>query len=116
MEIKNRWTDVVLFTTEKDNLCEADLRGADLRGAKYGGEELVQYITIGPIGSRKDILQVFILSKSGILIKTGCFNGNCTEFRTAVRRSHAGTIHETQYLKALVYIESLIPQEEIPSV
>ena len=52
----------------------ADLYGADLRKAKYGGEELLKYLSINPIGSRNDALQVWI-TKDSIFLSTGCWSG-----------------------------------------
>lgn len=41
MEIKNRFTDKVIFKTEAETLQEANLWGADLRGANLEGEDNV---------------------------------------------------------------------------
>ena len=96
------------------NLYEADLRGAnlygaDLYGAKYGSDDemLIKYLSIGPIGSRNDNLQVFITNKQ-VVIKTGCFSGNIEEFKAAVNKHHDSNEHAKHYNLAIAMIEGFI--------
>ena len=63
----------------KADLYGADLYGANLieanlYGAKYGGETMLKYLSINPIGSRNDALQVFI-TQDNIYLRTGCWVG-----------------------------------------
>jgi uncharacterized protein YjbI with pentapeptide repeats len=91
------------------NLCSANLRGADLRGAdlrgadlrdaKYGDATLLKYLTIGPIGSRNDYLQVFITSNETI-IKTGCFSGTLNDLAMRTERN--------DYQSAIPFIGAII--------
>ena len=85
------------------NLCDADLRGAnlrgadlrdaDLRGAKYGEEELLKYLSINPIGSRNDALQVFI-TQDNIYLNTGCWSGTPEELlEETEREDYRLTVH-----------------------
>jgi hypothetical protein len=87
------------------NLRGANLYGADLRGAKYGNNELlIKYLTIGPIGSRNDYLQIFITDKQK-LVKTGCFSGSIEELKRAVNKTHSGNDHAKHYNLAIALIE-----------
>jgi hypothetical protein len=82
-------------------LSGADLRGADLRGAKG-------ILSIGPVGSRGDILYAYIgqpwaivdgkwqadpTKPAGPRVKTGCFDGTPKEFAAAVAARH----HDSEY-------------------
>jgi len=89
------------------NLRGADLYGANLRGAKYGDDELLlKYLTIGPIGSRNDYLQIFITDKQK-LVKTGCFSGLIEEFKQAVNKTHSENEHAKHYNLAIALIEAM---------
>ena len=102
-EIRNRYTGEVICSgecsvkelaeTNKANLSRADMYGADLSlanlsgadmygtnlyGAKYGEEELLKYLSINPIGSRNDALQIFITNEN-IYLMTGCWLGSPEE-------------------------------------
>lgn len=58
------------------------------------------YVTIGPIGSRKDVA-TFYKSSEGISVTCGCFSGTIEEFEKKVKKFHKGTIFETEYLAAI---------------
>ena len=53
----------------------ANMCGADLRGAKYGEETILKYLSINPIGSRNDALQVFI-TPDNIHLRADCWYGS----------------------------------------
>ena len=94
------------------DLCGADLRtanlgGADLRGAKYANDILIKYFTIGPIGSRKDYLQIFVTNKETI-IKTGCFSGNIKQFEKAVNCKDKEDTSFKHYIAAISFIKSFV--------
>ena len=97
-EIRNRYTGEVICSGECSvkelaetnkayllradlslaNLSGADMYGANLYGAKYGEEELLKYLSINPIGSRNDALQIFITNEN-IYLMTGCWSGSPEE-------------------------------------
>ena len=130
VEIKSRWSASVLFSFEAENnsvrltleagarqganlygadLCGADLCGADLRGAKIEKDnELVgerPFFTIGPIGSRLDVLLAFSTQK-GLRIRAGCFFGDKESFLKTLEDSHGDNTHGREYKSALVLIEA----------
>ena len=106
------------------NLREADLRGADLRGADLRGANLrganlsranlsgaKGIISIGPIGSRGDILYV-AKHEAGIMIKTGCFWGTLSEFETALSKMHGDNQHARAYRAALALAQIALAEPE----
>jgi len=90
------------------NLCGADLSGTDLDGAGLRGAYLSDanlsgakgIISIGPIGSRGDILYA-VKHASDIMLKTGCFWGTFGEFETALLKTHGDNQHARAYSAAL---------------
>ena len=85
------------------NLYGADLRWADLRmanlhEARYGEEELLKYCSISPIGSRNDVLQVFI-TQANIYLHIGCWSGTPEELSERTGRE--------DYRLAVQYIVSM---------
>ena len=60
-------------------------------------------IVMGPLGSRQAPMTAYP-HKGTIWIGTGCFLGSIADFESAVRKNHAGTNHETEYLTALKYV------------
>ena len=68
------WADLRWADLNGADLRWADLREADLFGAKYGEETLLKYLSIGTIGSRNDVMQVFI-TIDNIHLRTGCWSG-----------------------------------------
>lgn len=88
------------------NLCGADLRGVNLYGAN--DEKITSllkdglvYFSLGPIGSRSDILQGFNTDK-GLFIQTGCFGPkSADEFLAAVKETHGKNDHGKAYIAAI---------------
>jgi hypothetical protein len=134
MEIKNRFTDNVIAEGENAkeicvknkanlyganlyganlygaNLYGANLYGANLYGAKWDDALLLKYLTIGPIGSRNDYLQIFITDKQTI-VKTGCFNGTLEDFEKAVDKNYSENKHGKHYKAAINLIK--VMQENV---
>jgi len=103
------------------NLCSADLRSADLSYADLSsadlsyanlretknGELFVQNIySIGPIGSRKSSLTIWIFTDGTSLYQTGCFSGNEADFTIAVNK-HSIPKHKADYLAAIQFINAI---------
>jgi UDP-3-O-[3-hydroxymyristoyl] glucosamine N-acyltransferase len=65
--------------------------------SKYG------CIILSPLGSRQAPMTAYP-QRDTIYIGTGCFLGSIESFEAAVRKTHAGTQHETEYLLALKYV------------
>lgn len=135
VEIKSRWSASALFSFEAANnsirltleagtrqgadlrgadLYGADLRGANLRGADLRGAKIEEdneligerpFFTIGPIGSRRDVLLAFSTQK-GLRIRAGCFFGDKESFLTRLEDSHGDNTHGREYKSALVLIEA----------
>lgn len=128
IQIKNRWSDAVLFeceapdnldsglhvshalekaTAEKAYLSGADLRDSDLSGADLRGKNFVgdrPFFTIGPIGSRCDYIQAW-LTDAGLTIRAGCFFGTKAEFEAKLTVEHGENKHAQEYRAALVLID-----------
>lgn len=64
-------------------------------------------VVLGPIGSRNAILTGYFYD-GDVWIGTGCFSGRIKTFKKAVKKKHAGTIHEADYLAACTYIRKRI--------
>lgn len=98
------------------NLYGADLYGADLRGAELRRTNLVRahlvaacgLVTIGPLGSRHDILYVVAHAETR-MYSTGCFWGAEDEFVAAVKRDHEGDHHGDAYRAAVALAQLLLP-------
>lgn len=65
------------------------------------------YITIGPIGSRKDIT-TFYMTKDGIWVCCGCFNDSIKEFCAAVRKKHGNSKFTTDYMAAVIMAKNIL--------
>ncbi len=63
--------------------------------------------SIGPIGSRNDILQVWTFTDGSRQYKAGCFSGSEEEFTTAVTAEHKESKHAVDYLAAIQFINVL---------
>jgi len=119
IEIKSRWSDVVLFWHEADGntfrltletavSVRANLRAADLGGANLGGKTLIgesPVLQLGPLGSRSDYLVAF-LTDDGIYINAGCFHGTRAEFAAKVAETHGDNEYGREYAAALVMIDA----------
>ena len=126
MEIKSRFSAVVLFSFETDSvkicleaavkakadlsgayLSDANLRGADLSRAylskKFG--KILDHLQIGPIGSRRDTV-TFIKTDKTVRVLAGCFNGSLDEFTEAVAKKHDNNKHGRNYRLALALVAS----------
>ena len=116
-EIKSRFSGAVLFSleTESIKLCveaavksRADLRGANLGGAKLAddltlvGERPV--FTLGPIGSRADLFIGYVTNQ-GLRVRAGCFFGAPEEFTSALEAEHGTNAFAREYLRALELLE-----------
>ena len=119
-EIKNRYTDKVIFSAECETMkdCvelaagrEANLSEANLRWANLSPAGTIQnFTTIAKIGSREATLQVF-LTESGLFFSTGCQTLITEEtFLQRVKDTHAGTKYERQYLAAVDFVKVLFEE------
>ena len=108
------------------NLCDADLRGANLYGANLCGAYLYganlrganlcdaklfdadlwkwgklsspqDVLIVGTIGSRNAYTTIYHTDK-GVFVQCGCFKGTLDEFITKVKETHSGTKHERDYI------------------
>ena len=102
------------------DLCGADLRDANLRGANlygadlrdadlYGADLPKQIIQIGPIGSRKSQT---IYNVTGDIVQCGCWNnykgGTLAEFELRVAAKYKpDNKHYKEYLAAIAMFKSL---------
>ena len=131
VEIKNRLTGKVLYAAKVEqtgdmalraaieqavksnaDLSGADLRGAhligaDLRGARLSGDDLKPtlvgdrpYLSIGPIGSEHGTLDVY-LTDAGVYLRRGCWFGSIDEFEAAVTDKHGSNDHGQEYRAAI---------------
>ena len=96
------------------DLCGADLRSANLRSANLCGADLYganlgdagrlvgrrPYFSIGPIGSREDVLAAF-LTERGVFLRAGCFFGTVDQFREKLQDEHGDNVHAKEYRAAL---------------
>ena len=91
------------------NLYGADLRSADLYGANLGDAGKLTgdrpYFTVGPIGSRQDVLAAFLTEK-GVFLRAGCFFGTVEAFRDKLQGEHGDNVHAIEYRAALVLVEA----------
>ena len=91
-------------------LGEANLGGANL-GEKIGKVKAEGYFTVGPLGSRKDMLIAWRTDK-GIFIKAGCFFDSMELFRAAVIKTHGeNSKHGKLYLGMCNVIEFKFSEE-----
>jgi hypothetical protein len=61
------------------------------------------FLLIGPIGSRRASLSIYVDTKIKVRYTTGCFSGSRAELLAAVKKTHkAGTLYRKQYEAALV--------------
>ena len=90
-------------------LGDADLSGAHLSGADGQKLTLVggrPHLTLGPMGSRHDMLHVW-LTDAGVYVRAGCFWDTLDKFRAAVSETHGGGgVHAQEYHAAIALIET----------
>jgi len=82
---------------------EIDIHARATVGEWANIKSLYGCIVMGPLGSRQAPMTAYP-HKGTIWIGTGCFLGSIADFESAVRKNHAGTNHETEYLTALKYV------------
>ena len=97
------------------NLRKANLEGANLYGANLYGANLGEwgkltgsnrpFITIGPIGSRQDYLQVFTTEK-GVFLKTGCFSGSMEAFEKELSKKDSEDKNLYEYQTAITLVRT----------
>jgi hypothetical protein len=129
IEIKNRFTEAVIFSGDYGslkeclvsavksranlsganlswaNLFRADLFRADLYGANLSGaENMDTYLQFGPVGSGHRFL-VYNATKK--VFQTGCFSGTKAELVKAVKEKHSKTEHLKRYLLAIKSLEAM---------
>lgn len=56
------------------------------------------YVQIGPVGSRDDIVTFFRDSQCGTGVSCGCFHGSLERFLEKVKQTHGGSAHADAYL------------------
>ena len=129
IKIKNRWNGKVLYSGEHADIKEAveaavkadaNLRDANLRGAKVGDEAMLvgsrPIVQIGPIGSRNDWLLAFWCGDAGVRISTGC-QQQITEAYFLERLAYAhgegeqANIHAQHYIEALAFAKLLLKDQ-----
>ena len=88
------------------NLSGANLSGANLSGAKAENLIINNIYSIGPIGSRKDTLQIWLFEDGTSQYKTGCFSGSEEEFIAAVNK-HDNSKFKEDYLAAISFVHHL---------
>ena len=112
VEIRHRFTDVVLFTHDGASLYGANLSRADLYGASLYGAKVRDFVLVGarpffaidPIGSESRTMFAW-LTEAGLRIQTGCFFGTRGEFTEQLAKTHGDNEHAQEYTAALVLID-----------
>ena len=56
------------------------------------------YLNLGPIGSRDRYTTIYRNKNKKAIVVCGCFHGDLDKFERAVRKTHAGTKHEAEYM------------------
>ena len=97
---------------ESANLYSANLVRANLESAKYGDETLRGFLQIGPIGSRKSMLQVFGIGAAGFVFRAGCFTGSLEEFTAIVEKKHGDNEHGVKYRCAIEFAKQMLPPKK----
>ena len=90
------------------NLYGANLSGVNLSGADGKKLALVgqrPFLSIGPLGSRRATLLVF-LTDAGVYVRAGCFWDTLEAFKTAVEATHGTNEHAQEYALAIALIEA----------
>lgn len=96
-------------------LLNCSLEGADMAMCVLAGAEFIRvsfldakgFITIGPIGSRGDILRA-VISPSGWRVTTGCFEGDLADFKQSIDKTYyTGEDWWSPYMYALDFLRSI---------
>ena len=64
------------------------------------------YLSIGPIGSRRDYLFVSKNDKDELIVMVGCWSGSLKDFEKRVKEVHGSKKHGKDYQLAIKLIES----------
>ena len=89
------------------NLRFADLRYANLRFADLSyAKGIKDYLSIGPIGSRRDYLFVSKNDEDELIVMAGCWSGSLKDFEKRVKEVHGSKKHGKDYQLAIKLIES----------
>lgn len=97
--------------------CDAKVYGfAHVKGYAEIGEnadihETRDYLTIGPIGSRKGFT-TFYKTSDGIYVACGCFNDDIEAFANAVVETHRKSKHARDYEKAIEVAKTVLEDRE----
>ena len=73
------------------------------------------YLNLGPIGSRYGYTTIYRDKNKKAVVVCGCFHGDLDDFERAVRKTHAGTKHEAEYM-ALIQLARLREREWLDEV
>ena len=144
IEIKDRWTNRVLYAAEIDPdvaecwrtreaveqavkvgawLAGANLVGAWLDGANLDGANLVgdlklvgdrPILQLGPLGSRSGYLVVYRTDK-GLRVRAGCFFGDVITFLGLVATTHGNGQHARDYRAAVAFAAGVLGVGENPA-
>ena len=71
------------------------------------------FLMIGPIGSRRAMLNIYADAKIGVRFSTGCFTGSREQFFAAVTDTHGDSEHGNAYAVALMLADVLVKPCEI---
>ena len=84
--------------------------------ARVCGDAVIQkcedYLTVSPIGSRRDITTFFRDEDGKIHVKCGCFLGDIDEFASAVTKTHGENKHAKAYQLAIQLAKECICAQE----
>ena len=79
--------------------------------ARVSGD--ASFLMIGPIGSRRAMLNIYADAKIGVRFSTGCFTGSREQFFAAVTDTHGDSEHGNAYAVALMLADVLVKPCEI---
>lgn len=113
IEIKNRYTDEVLFShdceyntiakTLKEGLKqEAGLKWANLKGAYLKGTGLYQFVGFGSAA------RWTTLDTINQKVICGCFYGTLEEFKAKVNKTHGDNFHGITYRYVIELMEKIL--------
>ena len=103
-----RYADLRYADLRYANLSSADLSYADLSSA----EGIKDYLSIGPIGSRRDYLFVSKNDKGELIVMAGCWFGSLEDFKKRVKEVHGKNKHGQDYGFVIKLIESRFKEIE----
>ena len=66
------------------------------------------FLSVGPLGSRKSFLSVYADSKINLRFTTGCFTGSRKEFKEQVEKTHGSNIYGQQYRAAIALAKLVV--------